>query len=69
MTDIPTLSYDPLDEEGDARNSLDVFNNPPIDPLELLNYLDQPHTPPSSGASSQTHPSITDAHDILALFE
>jgi len=24
MTDIPTLSYDPLDEESNARDNLDV---------------------------------------------
>ena len=46
-----------------------------MDPLELLSYLEQPdyNTPPSSGASSQGqashHTPLTDAHDILSLFE
>ena len=61
-----------------------VFNSAPMDPLELLTYLEQPdyNTPPSSGASSQGHAgggtpagaghggtSVADADEILSLFE
>lgn len=65
-------------------SSQQVFNSgvDPMDPLELLSYLEQPdyNTPPSSGASSQGQgagntpagaglSSAPDTDDILALFD